>query len=104
MPRMSQHHFSSLVLGLLLTIAGCGDDRGSDGVDAGPGRDAGGGTDAGSPSDGGGIDTGTPVDGGVDGGTPVDGGGGGPCGSMRPDITGIRGTEGLVIGRDGTIY
>lgn len=26
------------------------------------------------------------------------------CGGMRPDITGVTGTEGLVIGRDGAIY
>lgn len=26
------------------------------------------------------------------------------CGGMRPDITGVTGTEGVVIGRDGAIY
>ena len=29
---------------------------------------------------------------------------GSACGSARPDISGISGTEGLIIGRDGTLY
>lgn len=61
------------------------------GVDA-PGTDGGG-------TDGGGVetDTGAPVDAGSDAG-------GAACGTERPEISAIRGTEGLIIARDGTIY
>lgn len=68
-------------------------------------------TDAGTP----GTDTGTPVDTGTpetdtgtpetDAGTPdVDGGTPTACAGARPSLSGITGTEGLIIARDGTIY
>lgn len=55
------------------------------------------------PTDGGTTDTGTPTQ---DTGTPpTDTGPAGPtCGTERADVSGIRGTEGLVIAGDGTIY
>lgn len=65
-------------------------DSGTTPVDSGSTVDAGGDEDAG----GGPVDSGTP---------PLDASSG-TCGGARPTITGITGTEGLVIGRDGTIY
>jgi len=57
-------------------------------------------------------DTGVPTDtGDLDSGSEVTDTGGGTdtpsvatCGTAQPDVSGIRGTEGLIIGRDGTIY
>jgi sugar lactone lactonase YvrE len=58
-------------------------------------------------TDGGATDAGTPADTGMvaqdsgpgDAGNPMS-----ACGTARPDVSAIRGTEGLVIARDGTIY
>lgn len=70
---------------VLVLFTACGESPGTDAgmTDAGP-------TDAGRNDAGG--DAGT------------DAGSGSFCGSSRPTLTGIRGTEGLVIARDGTIY
>lgn len=75
----------ALSLFALLSLAGC---------DPATSTDAGG-TDA--PLD---LDTPPTSD------TPSgeDGGGGGGCGTGRPMVNGVDGTEGLIIGRDGTIY
>jgi sugar lactone lactonase YvrE len=96
----------------VLALAGCPGPEG--GTDAGPiGTDAPTGTDAPSAVDAGGeTDTGPGVDGGggTDAGGGTDGGPGtdaGPttgCGGARPSLAGITGTEGMIIGRDGTIY
>ena len=97
---------AALALGGSVFFAGC-DDPASD-TDSGVAR-----TDSGPPGDSGpGVDGGPLADGGpgADGGA-ADGGGGGSdagmmsaCGSARPDVSGITGTEGVVIARDGTIY
>lgn len=76
-------------------------------VDAGVAEDAAPAADA-SPADSGAVEDAAAPDAAVDAGAadaaPVDGGSGPGCGGARPDISGIRGTEGLVIARDGTIY
>lgn len=90
----TQSLFASLVLTLALPgcpsdpVTDAGADRDVPGIDV-PGLDAPEMTD-------------TP--GGTD--TPgTDGGGGGGCtGTARPDVSAIRGTEGLIVARDGTIY
>ena len=53
-----------------------------------------------------GVDAPVTTDGGTDASAdaPVDGGTTPRCGTDRPDISGISGTEGLVIAADGTIY
>lgn len=59
------------------------------------------GTDTGVPGEDTGLpgeDTGTPDDAGTDGG------GGTGCGTETADVSGVTGTEGLVVARDGTIY
>ncbi|MDQ3031548.1 MAG: SMP-30/gluconolactonase/LRE family protein [Myxococcota bacterium] len=71
------------------------EDAGGGRVDSGTAPVDGGGTDGGSdPSDGGALDAFVPPS---DGGTTA-------CGDARPAVAGIRGTEGLIIARDGTIY
>jgi sugar lactone lactonase YvrE len=61
---------------------------------SGPGGSGGGG---GAPAtDGGTAGTGAPSDGGVKGT--------GICGTEKPDLTGLTGSEGLVIDADGTLY
>ncbi len=101
---------------LSLSLAACGDDDVVPTVDAGSSdagvRDGGpGGLDAGAQDaagvDAAAMDAGAADSGGVGtdaGGVGTDAGGGPGCGTMRPDVSGIRGTEGLVIARDGTIY
>jgi len=85
-------------LGCVLLLAACDGGATVDGgaiqEDAGHVVDAGARADAGA--DGGGAD---------DAGTPLeDAGSPGECGDARPNLSGITGTEGLVIARDGTIY
>lgn len=97
---MPTHHLRLplVALAAVLAVACDGEDPvDAGGADAGPRSDAGAGTDAG-PGDGGSeLDAGGGLDGGgSDGGTG--------CGSARPDVSAITGTEGLVIARDGTIY
>ena len=75
-------------------VAACGGDDDRPVPDSGPRADGGGGTDSGPLPDGGsGTDGGS-----TDSGPPP------ACGGARPVISGITGTEGLVIARDGTIY
>jgi hypothetical protein len=89
--RTSRLLLASSILSLSLS-AGC--DPVTPTEDSGPGTDTGG-TDTGGVM----TDTGeTPTDAGSDGG------GGTGCGTARPDVAAIRGTEGLIIARDGTIY
>lgn len=60
-----------------------------------------------SPADSGAAADAAPdaeADAGAPDAAPIDGGVGPSCGGARPDVSGIRGTEGLVIARDGTIY
>lgn len=64
-----------------------GFDSGPGDVDSGPGDVDGGNTDAGGDTDAGDGDAGAAS-----------------CGDQRPDISGITGTEGVIIARDGTIY
>ena len=100
-----------VLLSLSLSLAACGGSAGTDAgqppADAGPGTDSGSG-DAGTPIDGGApaMDGGSTTDGGpmLDAGPMADGGSASSCGTARPDVSGITGTEGLVIARDGTIY
>ncbi len=83
---------------VLLLAAGC--DGSPATPDSGTTRDSG--TpreDAGTRDAGAGEDAGSPLDAGSDAGTTTP-----SCGSDRPDVSGISGTEGLVIARDGTIY
>ncbi len=94
-----------LSLALALLLVAC--DDGAEPTDSGPQ------VDAGPPST---LDSGPPstLDAGPGGGDAGpgddDAGPGTPdagpmtCGDQRPDVSGIRGTEGLVIARDGTIY
>jgi sugar lactone lactonase YvrE len=87
---------SAFLLSVLLLA--CGDDDVT--TDAGgPGTDSGA-RDSGMPTN----DSGPPTDGGGTSDAGADAGMMAACGDMRPDISGIRGTEGLVIARDGTIY
>ncbi|MCB9593426.1 MAG: SMP-30/gluconolactonase/LRE family protein [Sandaracinaceae bacterium] len=96
----------------LLVLAACDDGTGGTdaavadtgvGIDAGTSDDAGAGVDAGADA-GEGLDAGdVDAGGGLDAGGDVDAGGP-SCGSARPDVSGIGGTEGLVIARDGTLY
>lgn len=101
---MISHRAASIALcTVYLACAGC-DDSTSTPDDAGTTP-----TDTGVPVDASATDSGSaPIDGGtppVDAFVPdVDGGGMPGCGGARPTITGITGTEGLVIARDGTIY
>ncbi len=89
--RTSRLLLASSILSLSLS-AGC--DPVTPTEDSGPGTDTGG-TDTGGVM----TDTGeTPTDAGSDGG------GGTGCGTARPDVAAITGTEGLIIARDGTIY
>lgn len=89
--RTSRLLLASSILSLSL---GAGCDPVTPTEDSGPGTDTGG-TDTGGVM----TDTGeTPTDAGSDGG------GGGACGTARPDVAAITGTEGLIIARDGTIY
>jgi DNA-binding beta-propeller fold protein YncE len=80
----------------VLVLAACDDATDPDG-----------GTTTDGGSDSGQVDSGRDLDAAVDAGS-VDAGGsdGGRtgCGTERPPVDTIRGTEGLVIGRDGTIY
>src|SRR5262245_29634934 len=69
---------------------------------AGVGGSTGGGGGGMTTNDAGGVlDSGLPVDasGGSDSGTAMV-----ACGTERPNIAGINGSEGLVIGADGAIY
>ncbi|MGE0786670.1 MAG: SMP-30/gluconolactonase/LRE family protein [Sandaracinaceae bacterium] len=81
-------------------LAGCDGDGGSDagmtGMDAGPAADAGSVSDSGGGTDAGSMDQ--------DAGETMTDAGGPSCGTERPSIADISGTEGLVIARDGTIY
>lgn len=64
-----------------------------------PGAPDAGASDAGSrDAGGGGLDAGERADAGAPDAST------GGCGAERPDVSGISGTEGLVIARDGTIY
>lgn len=92
----------ALSLTLCLSLAACSSESPVDPpVDAGNTP-----VDTGAPSDAGDTDSGTPLTdaGDTDAGSPTDAGNTPTCGSERPDISSIRGTEGLVIGPDGTIY
>ncbi len=100
----------AILLGLLLTLSACSGSGTEDGglgdagpADGGPGR-----VDAAAPADAGGLDAASPADAGSDAGVTAPDAGppdaGAPCGAERPDVSGIRGTEGLVIARDGTLY
>lgn len=84
---------------LAVLAAGCGDDARE------PPRDAAV-VDAEAPdlavTDAGSMDDASTDAGDVDAGAPD--AGPGACGTARPVITGVRGTEGLVIARDGTVY
>jgi hypothetical protein len=91
---------TTLPLACALVLLGC--DGGTE-IDAG--RSDAGPIDAGG-DDAGRFDAGDEIDAGseVDAGDLADAGPVGPCGTARPSLTGITGTEGLVIARDGTIY
>lgn len=83
-------------LGLALFLVAC--DGAAD-PDAGP-------TDSGASP----IDAAHAIDAGTDAGSTEDAGGGDPdagtpsCGTAQPDVSSIRGTEGAIIARDGTLY
>lgn len=82
---------------LALTLVACDD---GDPTDAGPGgTDSGSGTMDAGPGD---VDAGDTDAGDTDAGDTD--AGSSSCGDQRPDISGITGTEGVVIARDGTIY
>lgn len=66
-------------------------------VDGGPGDDAG-------PPDLDAGPTGTDAGPGADAGPGSDAGPAASCAGARPTVSAIRGTEGLIIARDGTIY
>lgn len=97
---------TSLVLVIL--VLGCCSSSTDMGVDAGAGADAG--MDSGAESDSGadsGSDSATETDSGSDSGADAgveSDSSIGTCGSTRADVSSVTGTEGLVIGRDGTIY
>jgi hypothetical protein len=88
----------TLGLACALVLAACDGsaavDGGSVDEDAGADDDAGGRADGGRDGGGGAADSGTAEDAGATG----------ECGTARPALTGITGTEGLIIARDGTIY
>lgn len=88
---MRLSRFVSLLLALALPAAGC---------DSSTTEDTGVTPDTGVPTDSGDLDGGSEITdtGGAD--APVVA----TCGTARPDVSTIRGTEGLIIGRDGTIY
>jgi sugar lactone lactonase YvrE len=89
---MRLSRFSALVLALAFPAIGC--DSTND-------EDSGVTPDTGVPTDSGDVDGGGEV-------TDTGGGTDAPvvatCGTARPDVSNIRGTEGLIIGRDGTIF
>jgi sugar lactone lactonase YvrE len=89
------HRILSL-FALVLALSGCPSE---------PGTDAGGDRDVPEGVDVPGLDAPAIDGGGSDTPEGVDGGGGGGCtGTARPDVSAIRGTEGLIVARDGTIY
>jgi sugar lactone lactonase YvrE len=95
MPHRASTLFASLLLALALT--GCPSDPVTDGglgSDT-PTNDAPSTDDAPSEVDGGAADAPTTTD----TGTPT-----GCGGTTRPDVSAIRGTEGLIVARDGTLY
>lgn len=91
----------TITLCALTLLSACGDDDDTLPTADG-GRDATvadlGNADLGS------IDLGAIDLGGPDAGLPPSDMGTPSCGTARPTLTGVRGTEGLVIARDGTIY
>jgi len=91
----------TIALCALTLLCACGDDD-----DTLPAPDAGRDAtvaDLGSV-DLGDVDLGSVDLGGLDAGLPPSDMGVPSCGTARPTLTGVRGTEGLVIARDGTIY
>jgi len=98
--------FPMTILCALTLLSACGDDD-----DTLPATDAGrdatvadlGSVDL-SSVDLGYADLGNVDLGGLDAGLPPSDMGAPSCGTARPTLTGVRGTEGLVIARDGTIY
>lgn len=94
--------FASCALALL---SACGDDRVVSPTDAGGDATAAdlGTVDLGS-ADLGSVDLGSVDLGATDAGVPPADMGAPSCGTARPTISSVRGTEGLVIARDGTIY
>jgi sugar lactone lactonase YvrE len=81
------------------TPAGAGGSGGATGVAGTGGPGGAGGPGGGQGTDGGTAGTGAPSDGGVGGAK-----GTGTCGTEKPDLTGLTGSEGLVIDADGTLY
>jgi len=91
----------TLFASALLFIAACSDDTGPTDTGTPPSDTS---TDTTTPpTDGGGDTTTPPTDGGGDTAPPTDTGAP-TCGDGRPDVSGITGTEGLIVARDGTIY
>jgi sugar lactone lactonase YvrE len=95
MSHRSASLFASLLVALALT--GCPSDPATD---AGLGTDAPAGDDAPSGEDAPvALDAGSDAPAATDAGAPT-----GCTGTARPDVSGVRGTEGLIVARDGTIY
>ncbi len=95
----------ALSLTLCLSVAACGSDPPVNNAPTDAGNTP---TDTGDLTDAGDTDSGAlPTDAGntpADTGGATDAGSTPSCGTERPDISGIRNTEGLIIGPDGTIY
>lgn len=86
---MRLSRFSALLVAIALPASAC---------DSSDTEDTGVITDTGVPNDSADLDGGAPTDAGTD--APVVA----TCGTAQPDVSGITGTEGLIIGRDETIY